>query len=88
MPLIGKLKTDHEIGSAKRERKNIKVHAIGASRQIAAFSLLGLVRKEKKTTSRVNHVNMTFSLKLLGCPMFTLGHGELILRPSKRLVQH
>ena len=76
MPLIRKLKTDHEMGNAKRERKNNKVHAIGASRQITAFPLLGLVGKEKIATSRVNHMNMTFSLKLLGCPMFTLGHGE------------
>ena len=76
MPLIGEMKTDHEMGSAKRERKNNNVHAIGASRQITAFPLLGLVEKEKIATSRVYHVNRTFSLKLLGCPMFTLGHGE------------
>ena len=76
VPLIGKLKTDHEMGNAKRERKNNKVHAIGASRQITAFPLLGLVGKEKIATSRVYHVNRTFSLKLLGCSMFTLGHGE------------
>ena len=48
MPLIGKLKTDHEMGNAKRERKINKVHTIGASRQITAFPLLGLVGKEKK----------------------------------------
>ena len=49
MPLIGKLNTDHEMGNAKRERKNNKVHAIGASRQITAFPLLGLVGKEKNS---------------------------------------
>ena len=76
MPLIGKLETDHEMGNAKRERKNNKVHAIGASRQITAFPLLGLVEKEKIATSRVNHVNRTFSLKILGVPMFKLGYGE------------
>ena len=74
MPLIGKLKTDHEMGNAKRERKNNKVHAIGASRQITAFPLLGVV--EKVSTSRVYHVNRTFSLKVLGVPMFKLGYGE------------
>ena len=47
VPLIGKLKTDHEMGNAKRERKNNKVHAIGASRQITAFPLFGLVEKRK-----------------------------------------
>ena len=76
LPLVGKLKTDQEMGNAKRERKNNKVHAIGASRQITAFPLLGLVEKEKVSTSRVYHVNRTFSLKVLGVPMFKLGHGE------------
>ena len=32
MTLITKLKTDHEMGTAKRERNKNKVHAIGASR--------------------------------------------------------
>ena len=49
MPLIGKLKTDHEMGNAKRERKKNKVHAVGASRQLTAFPLLGLVEKEKNS---------------------------------------
>ena len=40
---------DQEMGKAKRGRKNIKVHAIGASRQITAFPLLGLVGKEKNS---------------------------------------
>ena len=48
MPLIGKLETDYEMGNAKRDRKNNKVHAIGASRQITAFPLLGLVEIEKE----------------------------------------
>ena len=77
--LIGKLYTDHEMGNEKRERKNNKVHAIGASRQSTAFPLLGLVGKEKNSDFAgvaLYHVNRTFSLKLLGCPMFTLGHGE------------
>ena len=47
MPLIGKLETDHEMGNEKRERKNKKIDAIGASRQITAFPLLGLVEIEK-----------------------------------------
>ena len=37
------------MGNAKRERKNNKVHAIGASRQNTAFPLLGLVKKEKNS---------------------------------------
>ena len=49
VPLIGELETDHEIGNAKREPKNNKVHAIGASRQITAFPLLGLVEKKKNS---------------------------------------
>ena len=43
------MKTDHEMGDAKRKRKNNKVHAIGASRQITAFPLLGIVEKEKNS---------------------------------------
>ena len=81
MSLIEKLKTDHEMGTAKIEQNNYNVYAIGASRQITAFPLLGLVGKEKIATSQLNHVNMTFSLKLLRCPMFTLGHEDHILRP-------
>ena len=88
VPLIGKLETDHEMGNAKRERKNNKVHAIGASRLITAFPLLGLVEKEKIATSRVYHVNRTFSLKLLGCPICLHWGMWSIIRPSKRLVQH
>jgi len=42
VPLIGELAIAHEMGNAKRERKNNKVLAIGASRQITAFPLLGL----------------------------------------------
>ena len=76
MPLIGKLKTDHEMGKAERERKDNKVHAIGAFRQSTAFPLLGLVEKKKIATSRVYHVNRTFSLKILGGPMCMLGHDE------------
>ena len=49
MPLIGKLKTDHEVGIAKSERKKNTVHATGASRQITAFPLLGLVEKEQNS---------------------------------------
>ena len=64
------------MGNAKRERKNNKVHAIGASRQITSFPFLGLVENEKIATSRVHHVNRTFSLKILAVPMFKLGHGE------------
>ena len=76
VPLIGKLKTDHEVGTEKRERGKNEAHAIGASRQITAFPLLGLEEKvDQKATSRVYHVNRTFSLKLLRGPMFTLGHG-------------
>ena len=77
MPLIGKLKTDHEVGTEQRERGKNEAHAIGASRQITAFPLLGLVEIDQKATSRVYHdvVNRTFSLKLLRGPMFTLGHG-------------
>ena len=59
MPLIGKLKTDHEVGTEKRERGKNEAHAIGASRQITAFPLLGLVEKDQKATSRVYHVNRT-----------------------------
>ena len=43
MLLIGKLETDHEVDAAKQERKNNKVHAIGASHQITTFPLFGLV---------------------------------------------
>ena len=49
MPLIGKLKTDHEVGTEKREWGKNEAHAIGASRQITAFPLLGLVEKEKNS---------------------------------------
>ena len=76
MPLIGKLETDHEMGNSKRDRKNNNVLAIGASRKITAFPLLGLVEKEKRSTSRVYHMNRTLSLKILGVHMFKLGHGE------------
>ena len=37
------------MGNAKRERQHNKVHAIGASRQVTAFPLLGLVEKEKNS---------------------------------------
>jgi len=53
VPLIGKLKTDHEMGNAKRERKHNKVHAIDASRQITASPLLGLVKKKNSNFTGV-----------------------------------
>ena len=71
MPLIGKLKTDHEVGTTNRERNHNKVHAIGAFLKITTLPL-----PKKIATSRVYHVNITFSLNILACPMFKLGHGD------------
>ena len=47
------MKTGQEVGTAKRVRKKNKVHAIGASRPITAYPLLGLVGKENNNCSGV-----------------------------------